>query len=48
MPAQTITFTAHARVALVRNLRPGRHTIVASAVWGEPFAISHDITVVRR
>ena len=48
VPAQTITFTAHAWVALVRNLRPGRHTIVASAVWGEPFAISHDITVVRR
>jgi hypothetical protein len=49
LPAQTVTLTAHAWSALVRNLRPGPHIIVAKATWdGETFAVSHDITVVRR
>lgn len=49
VPAQTVTLTAHAWSALVRDLRPGRHTIVVDAVWdGEAFGVPYDITVVRR
>jgi hypothetical protein len=49
VPAQTVTVTAHAWSALVRNLRPGHHTIVAEAVIdGERFAETPVIDVVPR
>jgi hypothetical protein len=38
VPPQTATFTAHAWVAVVRNLRPGAHTIAVDAV--SEFAIT--------
>jgi hypothetical protein len=48
VPAQTTTFTAHGWGAIVRNLRPGRHTIVGSAVFPDGSAsFPHYITVVR-
>ncbi len=49
IPAQTITLTAHAWSGVVRNLRPGVHTIVGEGVWdGYPFEYPHTVTVVRR
>ena len=49
VPAQTITLTAHAWSGVVRNLRPGVHTIVGEGVWdGEPFEYPHTVTVLRR
>jgi hypothetical protein len=49
LPAQTVTLTAHAWSALIRNLRPGRHIIVVRTTWdGYTFDVSYDITVVRR
>jgi hypothetical protein len=49
VPAQTVTFTGHAWSALVRNLRPGRHTIVGEAVVdGERFVETPIIDVVPR
>jgi hypothetical protein len=47
--AQTVTLTAHGWIALVRNLRPGRHIIVVQTTWdGYTWADSYDITVLRR
>jgi hypothetical protein len=49
VPAQTVTLTAHAWSVLVRNLRPGHHTILAEVVWdGEPFSVTYVIDVVPR
>jgi hypothetical protein len=49
VPAQTVTLTAHAWSGLVRNLRPGHHTIIAEVVWdGEPFSVTYVIDVVPR
>ena len=49
LPAQRVRVTAHAWSALVRGLRPGRHTIVVDAVWdGEDVGGRYHITVVRR
>jgi len=48
VPAQTVTLTAHGWGTLIRNLRPGTHTIVVDAVWdGEPAVFRHSVTVVR-
>ena len=49
VPARIVTFTTHGWIALVHNLRPGRHKIVLAALYaGEPFEVKYDITVVRR
>lgn len=48
VPAQTVTLTAHGWSTLIRNLRPGSHTIVIDAVWnGEPAVYRFSVTVVR-
>jgi hypothetical protein len=49
VPAQTVTLTAHAWSTLVRNLRPGSHTIVVDGlVWnGQHATYPHFVTVVR-
>jgi hypothetical protein len=46
--AQTVTLTAHAWAAVVRDLAPGRHTIVGEALLadGSTFTVPHIITVV--
>jgi hypothetical protein len=49
VPAYPVTLTAHAWSALVRNLPPGHHTIVAEVVWdGDAFAVTFVIDVVPR
>jgi hypothetical protein len=49
VPQQTVTFTAYGWVVLVRNLRPGRHTIVSEAQYaGERWTNSRVVTVVPR
>lgn len=50
VPAQRITLTAHGYMALVRNLRPGRHTLELAGVYAdESFTVPfEEITVVRR
>ena len=49
VPSQTVTLTAHAWSGLVRNLRPGHHTIVADVVWdGERRTFTYVIDVVPR
>lgn len=48
VPARSVTLTAHAWSALVRNLHPGPHTIVVDVVWGgERFTFPHFFTVTR-
>lgn len=47
--AQTVTLTAHGWTAVVRNLRPGQHTIVGDGVFdGERFSVPHIVTVLPR
>jgi hypothetical protein len=49
VPAQTVTLTAGGWVVLIRELRPGRHTLVAEAVYaGEQWTNTLVVTVVRR
>jgi hypothetical protein len=49
VPEQTVTLTAYGWVALVRDLRPGRHTIVSEALYaGERWTDTREIIVVRR
>ena len=49
VPPQTVTLTAAGWVVLVRNLRPGRHTIVTKALYaGEQWTNTRVVTVVRR
>jgi hypothetical protein len=44
-----VTLTAYGWVALVRDLRPGRHTIVSEALYaGERWTDTREIIVVRR
>jgi hypothetical protein len=48
VPPQTVTLTAHGWSTLIRNLRPGPHTIVIDAVWnGGPAVFPFSVTVVR-
>jgi hypothetical protein len=48
VPAQTVTLTAHGWSALVRNLRPGPHNIIVTALWdGVRITAPHVINVVR-
>jgi hypothetical protein len=50
VPAQTITFTAHAWGAVIRNLRPGQHTVTFGVVapdFGDPFTATIVLNVVR-
>ena len=46
--AQTVTLTAHAWAAVVRNLAPGQHTIVGEALLadGSTYTVPHIITVI--
>ena len=49
VPAQTTTFTAHAWGAVIRKLRPGRHTVTFEVVapdWGDPFTSTVILNVV--
>jgi len=47
--AQTVTLTAHAWAAVVRNLRPGQHTITLEVVFADGvFTVPHIINVVPR
>jgi hypothetical protein len=50
IPAQEVTFTAHGWGAVVRRLRPGRHTVTFEVVapdWGEPTTFTIILNVVR-
>ena len=48
VPAQTVTLTAAGWVVLVRDLRPGRHTIVARALYAGEEWINTRVVTVRR
>jgi hypothetical protein len=50
VPARTVTFTAHAWGAVIRNLRPGQHTVTLEVVapeFGDPFTVTTVLNVVR-
>jgi hypothetical protein len=50
VPAGPMTFTAHAWAAVIRRLRPGRHTVAVQVVapdWGDPFGSTTFVDVVR-
>ena len=48
VPAQTITFTAHAWGAVIRDLRPGQHTVTFEVVSDtERFTLTVILNVVR-
>jgi hypothetical protein len=50
IPPRTATFTAHGWGAVIRNLRPGHHTVtleVANPDYGDPFSVTTNLNVVR-